>query len=189
MDIVSLVELRQEAGLTNGAKGIVKHIIYEPDTKPPKSLPLFVIVSFEQYIGPNYKDLEKCYPITPEDKSWVEGSKTFHRTMLPLNMGYAISIHNSQGKSIDNLIANIGSNEFANGLTYTALSRVRKFENIYFEPFFNFDRFDKDIRKQKMFIERIAHEKKEKESDDKFRDKLKTIDWYTDVAINPDDTD
>jgi hypothetical protein len=40
-----------------------------------------------------------------------------------------------------------------------------------------------------MFIERIAHEKKEIESDDKFRDKLKTVDWYTDVAINPDGTD
>ena len=36
-----------------------------------------------------------------------------------------------------------------------------------------------------MFIERIAHGKKEKESDDK----LKTINWYTDVAINPDGTD
>ena len=178
-----------EAGLTNGAKGIVKHIIYEPDTKPPKSLPLFVIVSFEQYIGPNYKGLEKCFPIIPDDKSWVEGSKTYHRTMLPLNMAYAISIHNSQGKSMENLIVNIGSNEFANGLTYTALTRVRKFDNLYFEPFYNFDRFDKDIRKQKMFIERIAHEKKEKESDDKFCDKLKTIDWYTDVAINPHGTD
>jgi ATP-dependent exoDNAse (exonuclease V) alpha subunit len=65
--------------------------------------------------------------------------------MLLLNMGYAISIHNSQGKNIDNLIVNIGSNE---------LTRVRKFENLYFEPFFNFDRFDKEIRKQKMFIER-----------------------------------
>ena len=74
-------------------------------------------------------------------------------------------------------------------LTYTALTRVRKFDNLYFEPFYNFDRFDKDIRKQKMFIERIAHEKKEKESDDKFCDKLKTIDWYTDVAINPHGTD
>ena len=109
--------------------------------------------------------------------------------MLPLNMGYAISIHNSQGKSMDNLIVNIGPNEFANGLTYTALTRVRKFENLYFEPFFNFDRFDKEIRKQKMFIERIAHEKKEKESDDKFGDKLKNIDWFTDVAINPEDAD
>jgi hypothetical protein len=39
-----------------------------------------------------------------------------------------------------------------------------------------------------MFIERIAHEKKEKESDEKFRDKV--INWfYDDVAIDPDDTD
>ena len=44
------------------------------------------------------------------------------------------------------------------------------------------------IRKQKMFKERIEHEKKEKESDEKFR--YKVINWfYDDVAINPDDTD
>ena len=55
--------------------------------------------------------------------------------MLPLNMEYAISIHNSQGKNIDNLIANIGPNEFANGLTYTALTRVRKLK-IYTLIFF-----------------------------------------------------
>ena len=89
---------------------------------------------------------------------------------------------------MDNLIVNIGSNEFANGLTYTALSRIRKFENLYFEPFFNFNQFDWEIRKQKMFKERIDHEKKEKESDEKFR--YKVINWYyDDVAINPDDTD
>ena len=39
-----------------------------------------------------------------------------------------------------------------------------------------------------MFKERIEHEKKEKESDEKFR--YKVINWYyDDVAINPDDTD
>ena len=51
---------------------------------------------------------------------------------------------------------------------YHRIVFCNKFENLYFQPFFNFDRFDKEIRKQKMFIERIAHEKKEKESDDKF---------------------
>ena len=74
------------------------------------------------------------------------------------------------------------------GLTYTALTRIRKFENLFFQPFFNFDRFDMEIRKQKMFTERIAHEKKEKESDEKFRDKV--INWfYDDVVIDPDDSD
>ena len=48
--------------------------------------------------------------------------------------------------------------------------------------------FDWEIRKQKMFKERIEHEKKEKESDEKFRYRI--INWYyDDVAINPDDTD
>ena len=132
--MVLTTNIWKEAGLTNGAKGTVKHIIYEPNAKPPKSLPVCVIVSFEQYKGPWYKGLENCYPIIPINFPWMEGSATVSRTMLPLSMGYAISIHNSQGRSMDNLIVNIGSNEFANGLTYTALSRIRKFENLFFEP-------------------------------------------------------
>ena len=147
-------------------------------TPMPKFLPFFLAPKLIATFNSNWFN---------HDYSHAQIFAFFSSTKVD-NMGYAISIHNSQGKGMDNLIANIGSNEFANGLTYTALSRVRKFENIYFEPFFNFDRFDKDIRKQKMFIERIAHEKKEKESDEKFCDKV--INWYyDDVAINPDDTD
>ena len=50
-----------KVGLTNGARGIVKHIIYEKGVKPPK-LPILVIVQFDQYSGPLYKDMEKCGP-------------------------------------------------------------------------------------------------------------------------------
>ena len=99
--------------------------------------------------------------------------------MLPLSLAYAISIHKSQGMTIEHVIANIGPNEFSNGLTNTAITRVKKFENLAFDPFYSFERFDK-IRLQKTFIERKEHEKKEKESDAKFTDKAKNIDWLTD---------
>ena len=98
--------------------------------------------------------------------------------MLPLILGYAVSIHNSQGMTIESVIANIGDNEFSNGLTNTAITRVRKFENLYFDPFYSFDRFTRKITNQKVFKERLKHEKKEKESDQKFHEKVENTNWF-----------
>ena len=103
--------------------------------------------------------------------------------MVPLNLGYAISIHKSQGMTIENVIANIGPNEFASGLTNTAITRVRKLENLYFNKFYTFDRFDKEIRNKKVFKERLAHEKKEKKSDEKFHEKVENTNWFIPTEI------
>ena len=54
--------------------------------------------------------------------------------MIPLKPGYAISIHSSQGATLDYVIVNLGNKEFATGLTYVAPTRVRKIENMYFDP-------------------------------------------------------
>ena len=55
--------------------------------------------------------------------------------MIPLIPSYAITIHKSQGQTMDKIILNLGNKEFATGLTYTALSRAKELENIAFEPF------------------------------------------------------
>ena len=95
--------LWDNAGLCNGSKGTVKNIIYEENQKPPE-LPLCVIVSFEKYKGPWFMGLERCFPIIPESSQWYEGTKLVTRTMLPLILGYAVSIHNSQGMTIESVI-------------------------------------------------------------------------------------
>ena len=164
-----------KVGLTNGARGIVKHIIYEKGVKPPK-LPILVIVQFDQYSGPIYKDMEKCVPITPATTHWFEGTTAVTRTMLPLFLAYAISIHKSQGMTLDNVMVNIGPNEFSNGLTNTAITRVRKFENLTFNPFYSYERFKK-IFAQKAFKDRMKHDEKERESDEKFVEKAKNVQW------------
>ena len=137
------------------------------------------IVHFPQYKGPRYKNLDGCVAITPKTNQWFEGTKSVTRTMLPLFLAYAISIHKSQGMTLDNVIANIGPNEFSNGLTNTAITRVRKIENLTFLPFYHYDRFEKVFR-QKTFLERKAHELKEKESDEKFPEKAKNMQWNLD---------
>ena len=57
--------------------------------------------------------------------------------MLPLKPGYAISIHSSQGMTLESVIIDLGPKEFAAGLTYVAPSRVRRIEYLYFDPMYN----------------------------------------------------
>ena len=165
--VILTVNLWKEAGLTNGAKGIVKYIIYEGNVKPT-SLPSMVIIQFPQYIGPSYlTDLEKCVPIVPIMRNWYMSKKNRWRIMLPLKPAYATSIHSCQGKSLDRVIINLGKTEFANGLTYTAISRCKKFEYLSFCPMKNYSRFAQ-IKKGKTFTYRIKQDKKEKEFDKEF---------------------
>lgn len=49
---------------------------------------------------------------------------------IPLKLAYAISIHKSQGTTIDKLKLDIGNNIFANGQAYTALSRAKSLKDI-----------------------------------------------------------
>lgn len=49
---------------------------------------------------------------------------------MPVKTSYALSIHKSQGMTIDAVELDLGENIFAHGQTYTALSRAKKLEYI-----------------------------------------------------------
>ena len=53
--------------------------------------------------------------------------------MLPLELAWCVTIHKSQGMSVDTLVIILGS-FFARGLTYVARSRVRSFEGLHIVP-------------------------------------------------------
>lgn len=62
--------------------------------------------------------------------------KTFEKTVsaeftqFPVKLGWAITIHKSQGMSLDRVFIDIGRGFFAHGQAYCALSRVKKFKNM-----------------------------------------------------------
>ena len=87
--------------------------------------------------------------------------------MLPIKPGYAVSIHSSQGGTLDKVIVNLGPREFAIGLAYVACSRVRRIEDLYFDPMPNRRRFT-SFKQTKTFKQRFDHDKREKIADEQF---------------------
>ena len=114
-----------EAGLTNGAVGEVHSIIYKEGTKPP-ALPVGIIGIFQDYIGPPFlEDVPKSVPVVPMRKEFAIGKKRHWRKMLPIILGYALSIHKLQGATCERVILNPGDKEFSLGLMLVGASRTK----------------------------------------------------------------
>lgn len=68
-------------------------------------------------------------------KNVVEKEKIGSYSQLPMRLGYAITIHKSQGQTFDKVSLSIGNamhpEIFACGQLYVSLSRVRSVENLY----------------------------------------------------------
>ena len=56
-------------------------------------------------------------------------------SQIPLIHAWAITIHKAQGLTLDMGLINIGSNIFACGQTYVALSRIRSLDGLYLKAF------------------------------------------------------
>ena len=69
------------------------------------------------------------YKKNPETKE-IEVCLLGTYVQLPLTLGYAITIHKAQGKTLDSVRIDLDSGAWIPGQTYTALSRVRRVEDI-----------------------------------------------------------
>ena len=105
-----------DSGLVNGSRGIV--VGFCPSTELP-------IVEFlngvKKPVGTH------TWPI--EDYEFVS------RAQVPLKLAYAVTIHKSQGATLDSALVDIGSGVFEYGQAYVALSRVRCLEALYVYDF------------------------------------------------------
>lgn len=64
----------------------------------------------------------------------------FQRQPFPLKLSWSITIDKSQGLTLKKAWIDLGHSEKVAGLTYVAVSRVRKLSDLIFEPM-TFDRF------------------------------------------------
>jgi len=149
--------LWKSKGLVNGALGIVRDIIFAPNSSPG-DLPLCVLVEFKLYTGCGYLSGSKIVPIPVLKHTWVDPSGgTNSRSQIPLVLGFRITIHKSQGLTLPSLVLDIGHSEFATGLAYVGLSRVKSYNQLMFDSSFDFERLQA-VKRSRRFKERIIEE-------------------------------
>ena len=112
--VMCIANLDVEHGLSNGSTGII--------TSFEQGLPM---VKFH-----NGRKTIISYHIWQSDN--IPG---FGLKQIPLILAWAITIHKSQGATLESVEMDLGSNIFACGQTYVALSRVRDIKNLYVSSF------------------------------------------------------
>ena len=115
--------------------GTIQAICYR--SGGPPHLPIAVVVHFDRYSGPTLSN--DTVPITPIRRTWSSGIQC-SRLQLPLKLAWAVTIHKSQGLTLDKVVINIGDKEFSAGLTFVACSRVRQLQDIIFSRQFSYQR-------------------------------------------------
>ena len=148
-------------GLTNGAVGIVRALIYLPDIPPP-DLPAYVVVQFVELKLPFscLPDVPNCVALNPRTHSWT-GTVACSRQQIPLTLGWGITIHKAEGKTLKKVFIDTQSKTFAPEMLYVALTRVKRLKDLLVVPFskeFVNELHTKDIFKQRMFeYHRLHH--------------------------------
>jgi len=95
-----------------------------------------IVVGFNEKSMPCVKFNNIANPITVANFIWKsEHNKRVGVSQIPLIYSWAITIHKAQGLTLENAIIDIGSNIFAYGQTYVALSRVKSLSGLYLTHF------------------------------------------------------
>lgn len=118
--VMLIWNLDLDAGLCNGAQGIVTEFREGTDG--------------EMYPYVHFQNDEKRIIEPLEWKIEREGKKVAARKQIPLMLAWAVTIHKSQGMTLDHASIALGT-VFENGQAYVALSRVRSLEGLRLTSF------------------------------------------------------
>lgn len=97
-------------------------------------------MTFDGYTGPfldAIPDERPVVPILPSTRDFFRGSAACQRVQFPLAVAHAVTVHKSQGLTIDRAVMDISSREHQSGLTYVAVSRVKSLQSIMFDTSFD----------------------------------------------------
>lgn len=111
-----------EGAYTNGQRGIVKKLFANS-----------VIVAIEHN---GFEEEVEVTPFTWETYAYNATAKGLTKevewqySQIPLQLGWAITIHSSQGMTLDGVAVDVGRGCFSHGQLYVALSRAKDLENM-----------------------------------------------------------
>jgi ATP-dependent DNA helicase PIF1 len=138
--VMLMSNLWTKAGLVNGSTGIIEDILFEE--QGPPALPTAVFIEFKKYNGPTIKSREgkEVVLIAPIKRSWEDkNGNSCSRTQIPICLAWAITVHKSQGLTLEKAYIDIRAKEFAADLTFITLSWVQTLNDLCLKQF-NFDR-------------------------------------------------
>ncbi len=107
--VVLTWNVSQDDGLINGSRGIV--------TGFDVTGPVIRFVNGQERVIESVKIIDEDDP-------------TMKISFMPIRLAYALTIHKSQGMTLDAVILDLGDSIFEYGQAYTALSRARNLESI-----------------------------------------------------------
>jgi ATP-dependent DNA helicase PIF1 len=107
--VVLLVNLDQDNGLVNGTRGVVIDVLSKS-----------VLI----------KRVNNTICEIPLYKTTNSEDDSLSVSYMPLKLAYALTIHRSQGMTLDAVEIDIGTNIFAAGQAYTALSRAQNLKSV-----------------------------------------------------------
>lgn len=116
--VMNIINMETGRGnkLVNGSRGII--IGFQTETRYP-------IVKFNE----GFEETIKPY-------NWVhDTNQNMAVSQLPIILAWALTIHKSQGSTLDTAEMNIGNDIFEVGQTYVALSRVKTLNGLYLNAF------------------------------------------------------
>ena len=136
-------------GLSNGAAGTLRALVYRSDAKIGIDSPEFALVHFKDrpktfgwlqsmrlqnfLLHSKYDYLQNCFPIRPisglDENNFFDAS-----SYLPLRLRWANTMHKAQGMTLLEGIVRFSKSTFSTSLVFVALSRFRNPDSVVVEP-------------------------------------------------------
>jgi hypothetical protein len=155
-----------DVGLVNGAQGTVHDISWKEGANVLQDPPEVVMVAFDDYTGPAFtmpcgEELRRgeklVVPILRVRQDFMVGASSCHREQFPLLVSYAITVHKSQGITLDKVVCDISAPEFSSGLSYVAVSRVKTLGGLMLEKAFDRSRVYRETPSRAMGLKLLDH--------------------------------